>query len=168
MGVDIPIHIEHLRADDDIAYANGVAIPGGFKRVFAPNSSDLTVVVIDIAASRADVTIDVGDTASDRRPYSLRVSGPWLTGMRTEAMIVDMLHIANDAVQEGKTLSAMEVITQLLEGSAKGDRRNAFAVLRPVVVPVRAGWHVTVHLNAGAPPGPVDIWIRTLETRDVG
>lgn len=133
-----------------------------FYRELEPNPSDQTIVLVDVSASRPDVTIsfDVG-TKRDL----LVVTGPWLTGRQTESTIMDILMIANDAVIEGKTKSTMEILSELVDRTAKSDRR--MGVLRPIIVPVRQRWGVQVQRNEGAPCGPVDIWLRTLHTRDV-
>jgi hypothetical protein len=140
--VDIPIHIEHLEHE--------------YVRVFAPDPSDGTTIVMDIAATRADVTIDL---AADKSP-GLRASGPWLTGQR-ETTIFQILQVANDALQEGKEKSAMEIIAEAIKGGSRS------SVLRPMVISVRKEWTCTIRLNDGAPPGPVDVWLRTLVSRDV-
>ena len=140
--VDVPIHVEHLEAE--------------YQRVIT-NASDASVVIVDVAASRADITVDIG-TAD--KPLGLRVSGPWLTGQR-ETTILQILSVANDALQEGKEMSAMEIIAEAIKGGQRS------SVLRPVVVSTRRDWRCTIRLNEGAPPGPVDVWVRTLETRDI-
>ena len=139
-----------------------------------PQPMDQTIIILDVAASRADCAISfiVGER------FSSRLTGPWLIGQRNESMIVAMLEIANDAVIEGRPKNAMEVIAELLEGRhrtrEKGgtDRQGLYApsapaLLRPIIVPVRQNWRVDVELCDGAESGPVDVWLHCMLTRDV-
>jgi len=125
-------------------------------RVFPPD--DQTRVVLDVRASTPDVTIsfDVGGKGG-----LLTVTGPKLIGDGTDGTILDILHIASDAVAEGKQMSALEIVGQALK------RKAALSVMRPVVVPVRVEWTMRVALNDGATPQDVDIWLTTMLTRDV-
>ncbi len=148
---DYHVHISELEYDSKYG-------PWGFRRIM-PMISDQTLVVYDVAASREDITIVFEVGTRD----CLTVTGPWLTKPR-EALIVQLMQVAYDAIQEGKVKSAMEVIAEVIE---KGPSR-ASGILRPLIVPVRQNWGLRVRANEGSKPGPVDIWIRTLLTRDVG
>lgn len=144
IAVDVPIHIAHLDHESPYIFNKG------------PDVTDFTVIIVDLAASRSDITIDI----ATNQKFAASVSGPWLTD-RTATTIFDILSVANDAVQEGKEKSAIEIIAEAINNGGHS------GVLRPIVVPVRQGWQCTIRLNEGALPGPVDVWIRTLKSRDV-
>ena len=146
--IDIPIVIAHLNRKD------------GFRRV--AQAGDSAVVVVDLAASRADITISISKGFG---PPEMVVTGPWLTGRRNEGIVRDILQIANDALQSGRTMAALDVIAQAL--TAKNGSVTTGSVIRPIIIPVRQNWQIDVKLNEGAEEGPVDLWVRTLETRDI-
>lgn len=145
--VDIPLHVSYLAHDEAWRESRRVV-----------DAADHDTIVLDVAASRPDVTVDIG---VDGRKRALSISGPWLTNLRDRA-ILEILKVASDAMTEGRTLTAMEVVAEALAGGAA-----APTVLRPVVVPVNMAWWCTIRLNDGAPAGPVDVWLRTLVTRAV-
>lgn len=147
---DIHIHIDHLEYDAKHGPWDG------WRREMPQDANDLTIIVIDVAASREDITITFAVGTRD----CLTATGPWLTRPR-ETLLMQMMQVANDALQEGKVKSAMDVITEVLE---KGGRRG-IAIVQPIVVPVRQNWGIRVAANEGSQPGPVDIWLRTLRSR---
>lgn len=149
---DAHIHFEHVPTFAD----GGVRKPINL----GAHAGDYSLIVADVRASRADVLLSfsVGDRAD-----VLTVTGPWLVGQHHgESLLMDMLAIVEDARQEGRTADAMAVLTEMLER-----RRSATTVIRPIVIPIRQHWAVTAYTNEGAQPGPLDVWVRTLLTRDV-
>lgn len=149
---DEHIHIPHLtRAMQGI---------GGFRREMT-QPGWASIVITDVAASHADmsITIIVGDKPSTT------ITGPWLTGRVFESTIMEIMMIANDALQEGRPTDTMKILADMVDKRARSDK--PISLLTPIIVPVRQNWRVVVDLNEGAPPGPADIWIRTIHSRDV-
>lgn len=156
---DTHIHFEHVPPysviiDRDIRLARD-----GVRKPIDLGAGDYSIVVVDVRASRPDVTLSfsVGDKTD-----VLTVTGPWLVGQHGESLLLEMLAIVGDARQEGRTADAMAVLTEMLER-----RRSATTVLRPIIIPIRQHWAVTAYTNEGAQPGPLDVWVRALLTRDV-
>lgn len=127
-----------------------------------------TLLIVDVAASRRDITVEIYSTNLDGSPHAT-ITGPWLTGHADQSFLRDMLSIAIDAAREKRELSALEVMTQAFFGDPLSPlaRLNNGSILRPVVVPVRAMWRVRVRLNEGGQPGPADVWIRMFQVRPV-
>lgn len=148
-SVDIPIRIPRL--------------VDPYEQRFETVGEDTTHVIMDVAASRADVTIEIYVDRDMGRDPAAAVTGPWLLGRGDHVFVREALRIAQDALASGENLRADEVLAQALTLPEVKE----LAMLRPVVVPVRMDWRLRVKLNEGAPPGPVDIWVRTLRTRDI-
>jgi len=95
-----------------------------------------------------------------------RITGPWLvSGNREPHFLSEMLLVAHDAAQEGRSTSVVEIMRQVVEGE-RG--HGGSSLMRPVVVPVRRPWYAQVTLNEGVGElRDVHVWIRCLVTRDV-
>jgi hypothetical protein len=150
---DHHIHIPHLTRSNELHST--------FRKQMPMRTDDASIVIVDVAASHADLSITfvVGERSL------VNITGPWLTGRVFESTIMDVMMVANDAVQEGRTKDTMQILCDLVDRQARSDRR--MSMLTPIIVPVRQSWGFTANLNEGATPGPVDIWIRTLVSRDV-
>lgn len=153
---DVHVRFDHVPHAGPYQPPHGSPIAGGAYRPLE-QTGDFHLVITDIRASRHDVLLSLRVGAKER---VLEVTGPWLTESRSDTGIYHMMSIIGDAQKEGRTIDALELVKQMVTTY----RSN---LLRVAIVPPRQNWGVRAYTNEGAEPGPLDVYIRTLVTRDV-
>lgn len=137
-------------------------------------TGDETLVIMDVCAETPHVTVSVSPRVrvwerplepSDQFIEKTRVTGPWLvSGNREPHFLSEMLMVAQDAAQEGRSANVVDIMRQVAEGE-RG--HGGSSLMRPLIIGVRCPWYATVSLNDGVPAqNDVHVWLRCLVTRD--